>query len=511
MRSLIFILGDQLSHSISSLSHCNKSQDIVFMCEVLEEANYVKHHKKKIVFLFSAMRHFSLELKAKGYTVDYIPLSDIKNTGSFRGEIQRAIKRHRPDRIIVTFPAEYRVLKNIESWQSEFCLPVEISEDSRFLFKLDDFALWAQKRKQLRMEFFYREMRKHHNILMDGTKPIGGKWNYDSENRKTPKRGLMIPQTYTAKPDTITKDVLKLVSDYFPNHFGDLTSFHFAVTRENALQAMKDFINRRLAMFGDYQDGMLQGEPWLFHSHLSFYLNCGLLLPLECVRACEQAYYEKKAPLNAVEGFIRQVIGWREYVRGIYWLKMPDYAQTNFFKTKRKLPNFYWTGNTKMNCLKQCVIETKQNAYAHHIQRLMVLGNFALIAGIDPKDVNAWFLTVYADAYEWVELPNVSGMALFADGGLLASKPYAASGSYIHKMSDYCQSCSYKVNKKNGPDACPFNYLYWDFLARNHDKLSNNQRMGLIYKLYDRMDQKRKHAIKEDSKSFLNSLNKEEV
>jgi deoxyribodipyrimidine photolyase-related protein len=507
MTSIRFVFWDQLSHSISSLSHFDKSQDIVFMCEVLEEAKYVKHHKKKIAFLFSAMRHFAQELKNKGYCVEYITLCDKENTGTSQGELQRAIKRYNPKRIVVTFPGEYRVFKKVELWESEFGIPVEIYDDDRFLCKPKDFSIWAKARKQIRMEFFYREMRKKYNILMDDGKPIGGKWNYDILNRKVPKIGLAIPKVCESKPDITTIKVINLVNEYFNDHFGDIRTFHFAVTRENALIALKHFIEKSLSYFGDYQDGMLQGEPWLFHSHLSFYLNCGLLLPLECVLAAEKAYYEKKAPLNSVEGFIRQIIGWREYIRGVYWLKMPQYSEENFFKAKKKMPDFYWTAKTRMNCLKQCVLETKENAYAHHIQRLMVLGNFALISGLDPKEVNNWYLTVYADAHEWVELPNVSGMVLFADGGFLSSKPYAASGSYINKMSDYCKSCAYDVNKKNGPDACPFNYLYWNFLVSNQKTLSKNNRMKMIYKIYERMDDERKEKIYEDSKNFLGSLN----
>ena len=341
---------------------------------------------------------------------------------------------------------------------------------------------------------------------MNGKEPIGGKWNFDTENRKPPKGGLAIPPTYHAKPDSITREVISLVRQRFNDNFGDLEPFHFAVTRDEALIVLKQFIDQRLAQFGDYQDAMIQDEPWMYHSHISFYLNCGLLLPLECVKAAEQAYHDLKAPLNAVEGFIRQIIGWRECVRGIYWLRMPDYLTENFLGAKEKLPDFYWPGDTRMNCLKQCVIDTKQNAYAHHIQRLMVLGNFALITGIDPKEVNEWFLIVYADAYEWVELPNVSGMILFADGGYIASKPYAAGGSYINKMSNYCKKCSYKVTRKNGSDACPFNYLYWDFLARNREKLLSNNRISMMYKIYDRMSDEKKEGIKSDSKSFLERL-----
>jgi deoxyribodipyrimidine photolyase-related protein len=355
------------------------------------------------------------------------------------------------------------------------------------------------------MEYFYREMRRKHAILMNGDDPVGGHWNYDAENRKPPKEGLNIPKPYNNNIDSITSEVIALVAKFFPNHFGDLEPFYFATTRGHALQALQLFIEQRLLNFGDYQDAMIEGEPWVYHSHISFYLNCGLLLPLECVRAAENAYYQDKAPLNAVEGFVRQIIGWREYVRGVYWLKMPDYVENNFLSAKRDLPSFYWTAETKMNCLRQCVSETKQNAYAHHIQRLMILGNFALIVGINPTQVNEWFLTVYADAYEWVELPNVYGMTLFADGGYLASKPYAAGGSYINKMSDYCRNCSYKVVKKNGPDACPFNYLYWNFLIRNRNKLETNHRISMMYKTYDRMSEDKKQMISDDSQQFLDS------
>jgi deoxyribodipyrimidine photolyase-related protein len=341
---------------------------------------------------------------------------------------------------------------------------------------------------------------------MNGNQPEGGQWNYDIENRKSPIYDLNIPKTYQSRPNDITCEVIDLVDKYFPNHFGDLDPFYFAVTREHAKEALDQFIKERLISFGDYQDAMIQGEPWMFHSHLSFYLNCGLLTPLECVTAAEYAYHQNQAPINAVEGFIRQIIGWREYIRGIYWLKMPGYKEENFFNATRNLPDFYWHGNSKMNCLNQCIQETKKNAYAHHIQRLMVLGNFALLAGIDPKQVNEWFLIVYADAYEWVELPNVSGMILFADGGYLASKPYAAGGNYINKMSNYCKNCHYKVTKKNGKDACPFNYLYWDFLARNRIKLELNPRIAMMYKTYDKMNEAKKSEIALDSKLFLDEL-----
>jgi len=509
MKKLRLILGDQLSRDISSLKGCVPSDDIILMCEVWDEATYVKHHKKKIAFLFSAMRHFAEELKQLGYNVLYTKLDHEENAGSFKGEVRRALAQHKIDRIVVTYPGEYRVLEDMRGWENDFKIPLEIRPDDRFLCSPEEFADWAQGRQQLRMEYFYREMRKKYSLLMDGDEPEGGQWNYDAENRKPPKEGLNIPAPYNNKADDITDEVISLVAARFGDHFGDIEPFYFAVTRDQALQALHLFIEKRLTNFGDYQDAMIEGEPWMFHSHISFYINCGLLLPLECVRAAEDAYRKGRVPLNAAEGFIRQIIGWREYVRGIYWLKMPDYAKENFFENTRKLPEFYWTAHTKMNCLRQCVLETKQNAYAHHIQRLMVLGNFALIAGIDPAHVNEWFLIVYADAYEWVELPNVSGMILFADGGYLASKPYAAGGSYLNKMSDYCKNCSYKVSKKNGADACPFNYLYWDFLSRNRDKLKSNHRIGMMYKTYDGMGEDKQNAIRDDSSRFFKALEKD--
>ena len=470
--ALILILGDQLSADISSLRGFNKQTDTILMCEVWEETTYVRHHKKKIAFLFSAMRHFAAELSNDGYKVIYTKLDDPLNSGSFKGEVKRAIVELKPNKLIVTFPGEYRVLADMLTWEKEFSIVSEIREDDRFLCGPEEFKKWAGDRKNLRMEFFYRDMRKKFRVLLSGDDPVGGEWNYDVQNRKSPESaGMFVPKPTFYEPDKITLEVINLVAERFNGHFGDLEPFYFAVTREQALQVLSNFIINNLPSFGDYQDAMLQGQPWMFHAHISFYLNCGLLKPLEVVKAAEHAYREKIAPLNAVEGFIRQIMGWREYVRGVYWLKMPDYLSENFFNAKRKLPQFYWDANTDMNCLHQCVTETKQHAYAHHIQRLMVLGNFALIAGIDPKEVNEWYLIVYADAYEWVELPNVSGMILFADGGYLASKPYAASGAYINKMSDYCKHCRYDVSKKTGEDACPFNYLYWNFMIENSEKL----------------------------------------
>lgn len=504
--NLILILGDQLSLSLSSLRAGDPATDQVLMVEVQEEATYVRHHKKKIAFLFSAMRHFAEELRALGWHVDYVPLDAPENSGSFTSEIERAVEHLSPGKILVTEPGEWRVREAMAGWEAAFKTPVEILEDDRFIATHSEFQTWAEGRKQLRMEYFYREMRRKTGLLMDGDQPEGGKWNYDAENRKPAKADLFMPTPLRVVPDKITEDVLALVSNRFDNHFGDLTPFWFGVTCDEAEAALDQFIETALAKFGDYQDAMLEGEKFLYHSILSLYINAGLLDPLTVCRRVEAAYKAGAAPLNAAEGFIRQIIGWREYVRGIYWLKMPNYVDENFFGNTRALPDFYWTGETDMACLRAAITQTKEEAYAHHIQRLMVTGNFALIAGIDPKQVHEWYLAVYADAYEWVELPNTLGMSQFGDGGVLGSKPYASSGNYIHKMSDHCKGCKFDVKQKTGDGACPFNPLYWDFLHRNRDKLSGNPRMAQMYRTWERMSEEKQRVYLESAANVLASL-----
>ena len=504
--ALRLVLGDQLSEGLSSLSDLELQADVVLMAEVMEEVTYVKHHKRKVAFLFSAMRHFAESLRAGGVTVDYVRLDDPDNSGSFSGEVARAASRHQVDRLVVTEPGEHRVLQAMRDWQSDLGIPVEIRGDDRFLCPPEIFADWAEGRKQLRMDFFYREMRRRHDVLMENGEPVGGKWNYDADNREPPDLSLVVPKPLNFPADQTTSDVLALVEERCADHFGDLADFGFAVTRAQALEVLDHFIVERLPLFGTYQDAMIEDEPWMYHSHIGFYLNAGLILPIEAVRAAEAAWATGHAPLNAVEGFIRQILGWREFIRGIYWLKMPDYASMNFLEAGRDLPSFYWTGATEMNCMRQSIDQTRRYAYAHHIQRLMVLGNFALLAGLDPRQVNEWYLVVYADAYEWVELPNVSGMVLFADGGYLASKPYAAGGAYISRMSNYCANCSYRVAKKTGEGACPFNYLYWDFLIRNRERLGGNARLGMMYKSLDRMAPDRVETIRGDAAGFLATL-----
>lgn len=509
MGAIRLILGDQLNSRISSLSDLDKDNDTVLLAEVRDEATYVRHHPKKIAFIFSAMRHFAKDLEDKDIKVRYIHLKDKGNTNSLKGEVGRAIKELNADSVVVTEPGEYRLMQDMKGWKEDLGVEVEIRDDDRFLAAHEDFSQWAEGRKTLRMEYFYREMRKKHQVVMTkDNKPVGGDWNFDEDNRKKLPEDEEPPKIIQFQPDDITKDVLGLVDKEFGDHFGDLEPFNLAVTREEALRALRQFIKERLPKFGDYQDAMKQGEPWLYHSHISYCLNSGLLLPMEVVEKAQDAYNDGHAPINAVEGFIRQILGWREFIRGIYWHFMPDYADMNFFNADRALPDFFWSGDSDMNCMRQSITETKENAYAHHIQRLMVIGNFSLLAGLDPKEVNEWYLIVYFDAYEWVEMPNVQGMILFADGGKFASKPYAASGSYISKMSDYCKGCKYSVSSKNGENACPFNYLYWDFLSRNRDTLGNNPRVGMIYKTYDRMTDEKKEKIREDSKNFFKKLEK---
>lgn len=494
--AIYYIHWDQLSLSLSSLTQMTPD-DVVLLCEVKDIAVQVKHHQKKLVLLFSAMRSFKQALIAEGWQVDYVSLTDPNNTQSLVQEIKRAMDRHDDQQLVITEMSEYDIHQSLQVFSPT------VHPDTRFLASHEDFQQWAASRKQLRMEYFYREMRKRYQVLITDGKPVGGKWNYDTENRKPLRNDLLVPEPFRFERSEITKTVMALVKEHFSDHFGDIEDFHLATTREEALLVLHDFVENRLVDFGTYQDAMLQGNVWLYHSHISFYLNIGLLLPIECITLAEKAYVAKQAPLNAVEGFIRQILGWREYIRGLYWLKMPGYVDENYFQATRPLPDFFWTGDTPMNCISQVVKDTRQFAYAHHIQRLMVMGNFSLLAGLDPKHVNEWFWVVYADAYQWVELPNVSGMALFADGGVLASKPYCSSGAYINKMSNYCNQCVFNVKEKTGAQACPFNYLYWYFLIRHEKQLRPNPRLAFMYRQIDKMSVEHRQAIEESAIDFL--------
>jgi deoxyribodipyrimidine photolyase-related protein len=504
MTTLRIILEDQLSLNISSLVNVDKEKDVIILRELNDYFTKVKHHKQKVVFLLSSMRHFALELKDLGYRVDFLKIHE--NTGSLEQELLLSYKTYNPTKMIITMPSDYDTISLIQGIQKNY--NIEILEDDRFLCSVAEFKEWALDKKQLRMEYFYRIMRKKYNILMSIDSPIGGQWNYDEENRKTPKelKDTKIPNIKKFHNDEITLEVIDFVNKNFQDHFGNLDNFFYATTREGAKDALENFFQERAKMFGEYQDAMIDCEPFMYHSVISLYLNAGLLNPLECARKAEEYYKLGLIPLNAAEGFIRQLIGWREYIRGVYFTKMPEYKEKNSLNAMTKLPSFYWDGKTDMNCIKSCVAQTIKYGYAHHIQRLMVLGNFALLIGATPKEVNEWFLIVYVDAYEWVEMPNVTGMILYADDGYLASKPYAASGSYINTMSNYCKNCKYDVKEKLNSSACPFNYLYWYFLARNREKLSNNHRMSFMYKTYDKMSDEKKELINELSINFIKKI-----
>jgi deoxyribodipyrimidine photolyase-related protein len=505
-KNLILVLGDQLSPKITSLADADPARDVVLMAEVNAEATYVRHHKKKIALVFAAMRHFADRLTHDGFSVDYRDITQTGPNGCFTSEVRRAVERHGVSRIVVTEPGEWRVLHEMQTWSEQFGIPVEILGDRRFICSNAQFGAWARDRKQLRMEYFYRDMRRQTGLLMDGDEPIGGRWNFDHDNRKPAKSDLFMPTPLRVAPDAITQAALQDVARLFGRHFGDLEPFWFAVTHTDAEAALDHFISHALPRFGDFQDAMLEGERFLYHSVLSIYINIGLLDPLDVCRRVENAYRAGSVPLNAAEGYIRQIIGWREYVRGIYWLKMPGYLEQNFFGHTHAVPDFYWTGDTDMACLRSAIQQTKEEAYAHHIQRLMVTGNFALLAGVSPQALHVWYLTVYADAFEWVELPNTLGMSQFADGGLLASKPYVASGAYIDRMSNHCKSCRYDVKLRTGPNACPFNALYWDFVDRHRSKLSRNPRMGPMYRVYDGFPDAEQAAIRSSAATTISKL-----
>jgi deoxyribodipyrimidine photolyase-related protein len=509
MTILVPILGDQLSFTLSALDGADQADTVLVMMEVAEETTYVRHHRRKIAFILSAMRHHAQALIAAGWRVDYVRLDDPDNTGSFTGEIARAVAAHAPDRIVTTEAGEWRVLAMQQGWETLFGTPVDIRPDTRFIASHAEFDAWAKDRAELTMEWFYREMRRKTGLLMDGKKPAGDRWNFDKENRKPAQADLLMPRPLAFAPDEITRGVLALAAARFPDHPGSLDGFDYAVTADDAERQAAHFMAHALPRFGDYEDAMLTGERFLWHSILSPYINTGLLDPLDLARRAEAEYRAGRAPINSVEGYVRQLIGWREYMRGIYWHEGPAYIERNFLDAHRALPMWYWTGETDMHCLGQALGQTVATAHAHHIQRLMITGNFALLIGADPAQVHRWYLEIYIDGYEWVALPNTLGMSQFGDGGLLGSKPYAGSGAYINRMSDYCRHCRYDVTKRVGEDACPFNALYWDFMARHEDKFRSNRRMQMPYRTWDRFGSDTKAAVRAQAAGFLARLDAE--
>ncbi len=502
---MIVVLGDQLDLDAAAFDSFDAGLDAVWMAEVAEESTQVWSSKPRTVMFLAAMRHFALALQAAGRTLHYTRLDAPGNRGSLGAQLQADTLRLKPARLVMTAPGDWRVLQAIKAVAEANQLPLDIREDRHFFSSIRDFAAHAKGRKSLRMEYFYREQRKRHRVLMQsdeqdgghGNEPVGGQWNFDADNREAFSAAGpgAVPPRMCFEPDAVTREVIALINTRFASHPGRLDSFAWPVTRAQALQSLQAFIKERLPLFGRYQDAMWPGDPWLYHAHLSAALNLKLLNPREVVAAAEAAHRDGHAPLASVEGFIRQILGWREYVRGIYWTSMPGYAERNALAAQQDLPAWYWTGATDMACLRDALAQTLTHGYANHIQRLMVTGLYALMLGVQPKQVHAWYLAVYVDAVEWVELPNSLGMSQYADGGVMGSKPYIATGKYIQRMSPHCKGCRYDPAQRSGDSACPFTTLYWDFLMRHETALAKNPRMALQVKNVARLTDGQKQAV----------------
>jgi deoxyribodipyrimidine photolyase-related protein len=521
MRNLILILGDQLNLDNPALEGFDAEQDYILMVEASHEATQVWSHKARIVLFLSAMRHFYASLAGQypcALQGIYLKLGE-HNFATLKEAWSHQIAMLKPQKVIICEPGEYRIEQDLIALCKQKNVQLVIRDDTHFMCSKADFKHYAADgkngpKKELRMEFFYRQMRQKYNVLMDGKNPVGGAWNYDAENRKA--FGKAGPQNVPIAPqvsiDGLTQAVIDEVEKCFPKHPGSLKQFIWPVTRESALQFLNDFISHKLAGFGDHQDAMWQEKdtsksPYLWHSLLSTSLNLKLLNPREVIAAAVVAYKNKQLPLASVEGFVRQILGWREFIRGVYWLDMPQMAEANHYNHMRQLPHWYWSADTHMNCMKQTVNDTMQHGYAHHIQRLMVTGMFGILAETDPKQMAAWYLAVYVDAVEWVELPNVAGMALYANGGRFTSKPYVASGAYINRMSNYCKSCKYKPEVKTGVDACPTTTLYWNFLIKHYDTFARNPRTALMAKNVERFSADEIVAIQMQAQHTLNNIN----
>ncbi len=508
-RRLCLVLGDQLDADAPLLGDLDPARDVVVMIETAAEARHVWSHRHRIALCLAAMRHFADALVAAGFAVHYVELAD--DCPDLAAGLAAAIARYRPDEVVLTEAGEWRVEAALRQACSDHGVGLRLLPDTHFHITREEFATFAAGRKRLRMEDFYRAQRRRFGVLMDGDQPAGGRWNFDADNREPlPRDGPgTLPRPPAFPPDATTAEVLAEVAERFANHPGELDGFDWPVTADDAALALERFIDDRLAGFGRHQDAMWRGEPFLWHSLLSPALNLKLLDPRRAIAAAEQAWRDGRAPLAAVEGFIRQVLGWREYMRGVYWLHMPGYAGLNHFGHRRDLPAWFWTGDTDMACLHHAIADTLRHGYAHHIQRLMVIGNFAVLAELEPRQVCDWFLAVYVDAIEWVELPNTAGMALFADGGIVGSKPYVASGRYIQRMGNYCGECRYRVDRRSGDDACPYNRLYWRFLARHRDTLGDNPRMRQVLANLDRWSADEVAAIMDSAAAFLATLTRD--
>ncbi len=506
VRHLVVVLGDQLDASAAAFDGYDPARDAIWMAEVAEESTHVWSTKTRTGLFLSAMRHFAEDRRADGWTVHYRSLDDAGNRGTLGGELADAIDRLRPQTVRLTAPGDWRVLQQLRETVACAGVPLTIEPDRHFYCDVRAFAAWARTQPELRLEFFYREMRRRHGVLMDGDAPAGGRWNFDAENRAPfdAQGPGAIPAPLQAEPDAITRGVLALVRTRFADHPGGLDHFAWPVTRAHALEALARFVDERLPAFGRWQDALWPEAPWLWHSQIASALNLKLLAPREVVDAVEAAYRAGRVPLAAAEGYIRQILGWREYVRGVYWTQMPHYADSNALQATGDLPGFYWTGDAPMPCLADALRQTLDLGYAHHIQGLMVIGLYAQLLGVEPAQVHRWFLAVYVDAVEWVEMPNVLGMSQYADGGLISSKPYIASGRYIERMSagSYCRGCAFDPGQRTGPQACPYTRLYWDFMLRHEPLLAANPRTRLQVRALERLDADERAVIRREADAW---------
>ena len=495
-RRLLVVLGDQLDYDRFLPADFDASSDLFWMAEASEESTHVRSNKHRIVCFLAAMRHFRNHLSDSKIPFLYHELAEGKS--SLNQLLAEGLKALNPEMVSLVKPGDHRVEEALKKTCHDLGVAWEVREDEHFLCSQSEFEDHARGRKSLRMEFFYREMRRKHDVLMDGKDPVGGGWNFDKENRESfGKQGPpQSPKTRGCPPDAITQEIIELVNLRFPDHPGDLKQFIWPVTPKQAEQALDQFIKDCLPTFGRFQDAMWTDEPTLFHSLLGSPINLRLLDPRKVIRAAEKAYHEDRAPLPAVEGFIRQILGWREYVRGIYHLRMPEYRELNFLEADRALPDFFWTGKTDMACMRASLTQVLDTGYGHHIQRLMVVGLYSLLHGVRPGEINDWFLANYVDAVDWVTTPNVIGMSQFADGGIMASKPYSATGAYIDRMSNYCKNCQYKPKESVGPNACPFTTLYWDFLDRHRERLRGNQRLSMQMRNLARLSENKLSEIR---------------
>ncbi len=509
MRTLTLVLGDQLDPGSPALAGFDPAQDRVLMIEAVGEATAVWSHKARIALFLSAMRHFADAIAGRGWPIDYVALDDPSAGSDFGARLGAALTRHRPQQLKVLEAGELRMQQVIVEACNAAGVALQWVDDTHFMCSRQAFADWARGKRELRMEFFYRVMRKQYRVLMAGDEPVGGAWNFDADNRSAwPKRtgpGLIPPPAHF-EPDAITRDVIALVERHFPDHPGSLAQFGWPVTREQALHALQVFIDTRLPNFGTYQDAMWTDTPTGWHSLLSVALNLHLLDPREVVAAAEQAYRAGHVPLEGAEGFIRQILGWREFIRGVYWLDMPGMKAANHYDHQRDLPAWFWSGDTGMACVRDSLKQTLQLGYAHHIQRLMVTGNFATLAELSPQQVCDWYLAIYVDAIEWVELPNTAGMALHACGARFTSKPYVASGAYIQRQSNYCSGCRYDPARRHGDGACPFTTLYWHFIDKHEQALSANPRTALMAKNLQKLSADERKAIRAQAAVMLENL-----